>query len=49
MQLKVLPWFDPGQKKRDLPGLLTAMKQFKGMDIPWLSDYSLIIEAASNT
>ncbi len=37
------------KKKRNLPGLLTAMKRFEKIKIPWLTDYHLTIDAASNT
>jgi transposase len=37
------------KKKRNLPALLTTMKKFEKIKIPWISDYRLTISAASNT
>jgi hypothetical protein len=37
------------KKKRNLPKLLTAMKRFKKIKVPWLGGRALTIAAASNT
>jgi len=37
------------KKKRNLPELLSAMKEFEKIKIPWLDDRALTITAASNT
>ncbi|CAL7961922.1 DDE_Tnp_1 domain-containing protein [Gammaproteobacteria bacterium] len=37
------------KKKRNLPELLTAMKRFEKIKVPWLGDRALTITAASNT
>ena len=37
------------KKKRNLPALMTAIKNFGAIKIPWLNDFNLNICAASNT
>ena len=37
------------KKKRNLPELLTAMKKFEKIKVPWFGDRTLTITAASNT
>lgn len=37
------------KKKRNLPGLLTAMGRFAETKIPWLNHYKFVLEAASNS
>ena len=37
------------RKKRNLPELLSAMKQLGNKKIPWLNEYSLAINAAPNS
>lgn len=37
------------KKKRNMPELLTTMHKFSKIKIPWLNNYKLVIEAASNT
>ena len=37
------------KKKRNLPELLSAMKKFEKIKVPWLGGHALTITAASNT
>jgi len=37
------------KKKRNLPELLTALKEFEGIKVPWLRQQIFSICAASNT